>query len=165
MRNALSTQSDSRTALCKFHFLSEAGRPSEESARTRRVSSTFFARPNGLAQKVEFEGLAPLTTSERWQKPRTHLLRAPPGPRLGLHRAELVPQQAVLAVGLRSEGLERVQLAVLRRPRAEVVVPGSRLLPCKFQSNRTQDAVRCAGSADGWKFRANDSRTPLQNCE
>ena len=38
----------------KFHFLSEAGRPSEESASNSIGSCTFFARPTGLAQKVEF---------------------------------------------------------------------------------------------------------------
>ena len=37
----------------KFHFLSEAFRLSEESARTNIVSYTFFARPKGLAQKVK----------------------------------------------------------------------------------------------------------------
>ena len=39
----------------KFHFLSEALRPSEESARNATGSCTFFARPTGLAPKVHLE--------------------------------------------------------------------------------------------------------------
>ena len=37
----------------KFHFLSEACRPSGESARNATGSCTFFARHEGLAQKVK----------------------------------------------------------------------------------------------------------------
>ena len=92
----------------KFHFLSEAGRPSEESARTSRVSPTFFAPPNGLAQKVEFRGNKDRRTTRMWSAPlelrseATHLLQ--------------------LVLGLLIEGR---LLAVALRVRRELVVPRS----------------------------------------
>ncbi len=60
----------------KFHFLSEAFRPREESAGNASGSFTFFARPEGLAQKVKSFSEDPLHNEAVGSGRRTWLCQA-----------------------------------------------------------------------------------------